>query len=87
MTLYGVLSQLLEIVVALSLAPLLTGWVNQWRAWLQNKSAPSLFQPYRVLHKLFEKLQEIRDAKIKADRSARESVEADKQHAKEEVSV
>ena len=28
--------------LALALAPLLTGWVNQWRAWLQNKSAPSL---------------------------------------------
>ena len=51
----GVLSQLLEIVVALLLAPLLTGWVNQWRARLQNKSAPPLLQPYRVLHKLFNK--------------------------------
>ena len=49
------LSQLLEIVVALLLAPLLVGWVNQWRAWLQNKSAPGLLQPYRVLHKLFNK--------------------------------
>jgi formate hydrogenlyase subunit 4 len=55
MTLSGTLSQLLEIVVALALAPLLTGWVNQWRAWFQNKSAPSLLQPYRVLHKLFNK--------------------------------
>ena len=55
MNVYGVLSQVLEIVVALALAPLLTGWVNQWRAWLQNKSAPSLWQPYRLLHKLFNK--------------------------------
>jgi formate hydrogenlyase subunit 4 len=51
----GSLSQLLEIVVALLLAPLLVGWVNQWRAWLQNKSAPGLLQPYRALHKLFNK--------------------------------
>ena len=51
----GVLSQFMEIVVALLLAPLLTGWVNQWRARLQNKSAPGLLQPYRVLHKLFNK--------------------------------
>ena len=36
-------------------APLLTGWVNQCRAWLQNKSAPPLLQPYRMLHKLFNK--------------------------------
>ncbi len=55
MNVLAVISQLLEIVVALALAPLLTGWVNQWRAWLQNKSAPSLLQPYRVLHKLFNK--------------------------------
>ena len=51
----GVLSQALEIAVALALAPLLTGWVNQCRAWLQNKSAPPLVQPYRLLHKLFHK--------------------------------
>jgi formate hydrogenlyase subunit 4 len=51
----GLLSQLLAIVAALLLAPLMTGWVNQCRAWLQNKSAPPLLQPYRVLHKLFHK--------------------------------
>lgn len=55
MTWLSVLSQFLEIVVALAVAPLLTGWVNQWRAWLQNKSAPGLLQPYRMLHKLFNK--------------------------------
>ncbi|HEY2558272.1 MAG TPA: NADH-quinone oxidoreductase subunit H [Caldimonas sp.] len=55
MSVLGSLSQLLEIVVALLLAPLLVGWVNQWRAWLQNKSGPGLLQPYRVLHKLFHK--------------------------------
>ena len=51
----GLLSQLLEIVLAIALAPMLSGWVNQWRAWLQNKSAPGLLQPYRMLHKLFNK--------------------------------
>ena len=44
----GVISQLLAIIVALALAPLLTGWVNQWRAWLQNKSAPSLLRFLRT---------------------------------------
>jgi formate hydrogenlyase subunit 4 len=48
-------SQLLEILIALGLAPLLLGWVNQCRAWLQNRSAPPLLLPYRVLHKLFSK--------------------------------
>jgi len=51
----SVLSQAMEVLVALALAPLLTGWVNQWRARLQNRSAPSLLLPYRVLHKLFNK--------------------------------
>jgi formate hydrogenlyase subunit 4 len=55
MSLLGVLSQLLAIAAALLLAPLMTGWVNQCRAWLQNKSAPPLLQPYRMLHKLFHK--------------------------------
>jgi formate hydrogenlyase subunit 4 len=55
MTWLGVFSQLLEIVMALLLAPLLGGWINQCRAWLQNKSAPDLLQPYRMLHKLFNK--------------------------------
>ena len=51
----GILSQVLAIAAALLLAPLLTGWVNMCRAWLQNKSAPPLVQPYQVLHKLFNK--------------------------------
>jgi formate hydrogenlyase subunit 4 len=46
---------MLQFAVALAVAPLLTGWVNQCRAWLQNRTAPSLLQPYRVLHKLFHK--------------------------------
>ncbi len=55
MSALGVLSQVLAIVAALLLGPLMTGWVNQCRAWLQNKSAPPLLQPYRMLHKLFHK--------------------------------
>jgi formate hydrogenlyase subunit 4 len=55
MSVLGVASQLLAIAAAALLAPLLTGWVNMCRAWLQNKSAPPLLQPYRTLHKLFHK--------------------------------
>jgi len=53
--LYAFVSQALAIVAAMLLAPILSGWVNMCRAWLQNRSAPSLWQPYRVLHKLFAK--------------------------------
>jgi formate hydrogenlyase subunit 4 len=55
MTAIGFLSQLLQLTIALVLAPLLVGWVNQCRAWLANKSAPSLFLPYRTIRKLFHK--------------------------------
>lgn len=55
MTWPALLSQVLEVALAIALAPLLTGWVNQWRAWLQNRSAPPLWQPYLTLHKLFVK--------------------------------
>lgn len=48
-------AQFTEIALAVLLAPLLTGWVNQCRAWLQNRSAPGILQPYRVLTKLFHK--------------------------------
>ena len=55
MTATGFISQLLQLALALLLAPLLLGWVNQCRAWLQNKSAPSLLLPYRTIRKLFHK--------------------------------
>ncbi len=55
MTLAGFLSQLLQLALALLLAPLLVGWVNQCRAWLANRSAPPLLLPYRTIRKLFLK--------------------------------
>lgn len=55
MNVSGFPGQLLVIAVALLLAPLLTGWINQCRAWMQNKTAPGLLQPYRLLNKLFYK--------------------------------
>src|ERR1700722_19591364 len=47
--------QLMGIALALAAAPVFLGWVNQCRAWLQNKSAPSILQPYRGIRKLFHK--------------------------------
>jgi len=49
------LTQAVEIVVALLVAPLFLGWVNQCRAWLQNRRAPSVWQPYRGIVKLLHK--------------------------------
>jgi formate hydrogenlyase subunit 4 len=50
-----IVTQVLELIVALAAAPLFLGWINQCRAWLQNRSAPSLLLPYRGIRKLFHK--------------------------------
>jgi formate hydrogenlyase subunit 4 len=55
------IAQVLEVVAALAAAPLFVGWVNQCRAWLQNRSAPSLWLPYRNIRKLFHKEAVIAD--------------------------
>ena len=51
----SVFTQVLEIAAAIALAPLFLGWINQCRAWLSNRSAPSVLQPYRGIAKLFHK--------------------------------
>jgi formate hydrogenlyase subunit 4 len=47
--------QLLQSILVVLLAPLVVGWLNICRAWLQNRSAPSLWLPYYTLAKLFHK--------------------------------
>jgi formate hydrogenlyase subunit 4 len=46
------LGQALLVVLA---APLLLGWVEQCRAWLQNRRGAGVLQPYRTLRKLLHK--------------------------------
>ena len=53
-----------EVTLAIAIAPLFAGWIAQCRAWLQNRSAPPLIQPYRMLRKLFHK-----DAALATDAS------------------
>lgn len=55
MKLSTLLFQFFQNGLVLLLAPLLLGWVNQCRAWLQNRSGAGLLQPYRMLFKLFHK--------------------------------
>ena len=54
-TLLPWLTQAIEVLAAVAAAPLFVGWIAQCRAWLQNKSAPSIWLPYRAIHKLFHK--------------------------------
>jgi len=46
---------LVQALLAIGLAPMLVGWVDQCRAWLQNRRGAGLLQPYRTLRKLFHK--------------------------------
>ena len=55
MSALGILTQALELIAAIATAPLFLGWVNQCRAWLQNRTAPSIWLPYHLIHKLFHK--------------------------------
>src|ERR1022692_2170662 len=64
MNVFDWIVQLMGIALALAAAPMFVGWVNQCRAWLQNKSAPSILLPYRGIRKLFHK-----DAVIAANAS------------------
>lgn len=50
-----IVTQVLEVAAALAAAPLFLGWVNQCRAWLQNRRSPSIWLPYRGIRKLFHK--------------------------------
>jgi formate hydrogenlyase subunit 4 len=54
-----------EVVLAIAIAPLFVGWIAQCRAWMQNRAAPPVLQPYRMLRKLFNK-----DALLATDASA-----------------
>ena len=64
MTGFTLVRQFGEVVLAITIAPLFMGWIAQCRAWMQNRSAPPLLQPYRLLSKLFRK-----DAALAVDAS------------------
>jgi len=51
----AVVRQVGEVLLAIGLAPFFMGWIAQCRALLQNRSAPPLLQPWRMLRKLFRK--------------------------------
>jgi formate hydrogenlyase subunit 4 len=46
---------LLQLLVVLALAPLVSGVLNRLKEIVQSKRGPSIFQPYRDLRKLFAK--------------------------------
>lgn len=51
----GLILGMIQAVLVIASAPLLIGWIDQCRAWLQNRRGAGILQPYRVLRKLFNK--------------------------------
>jgi formate hydrogenlyase subunit 4 len=45
----------LQTLLFIAIAPLLSGWIKRKKCRLQNRKAPSIWQPYRDLRKLFRK--------------------------------
>ncbi|MGZ4958111.1 MAG: respiratory chain complex I subunit 1 family protein [Methylomonas sp.] len=45
----------LQTLLLITIAPLLAGWIKRVKCRLQNRTAPSLLQPYRDLRKLYLK--------------------------------
>jgi len=50
-----ILTVLAQIVLVLFLSPLITGFSRTWKARLQTRRGPGIFQPYRDLAKLLRK--------------------------------
>lgn len=55
MNVYPFISEILQVVIVLSIAPAFAGWVRMLKCWLQGRTSPGLFQPYRDIMKLFAK--------------------------------
>lgn len=51
----GIAFQILQSVLVVLAAPALLGWVNQCRAWLQNRKGPGVLRPYFLIWRLFQK--------------------------------
>ncbi len=47
--------EIIQIAVLIFVAPLFAGWIKMVKCWFQGRSAPSLFQPWRDILKLFSK--------------------------------
>lgn len=55
MNLYPFVTEILQFLVLLGVAPAFAGWVKMLKCWTQGRSAPGLLQPYRDILKLFSK--------------------------------
>jgi formate hydrogenlyase subunit 4 len=49
------ITEILQILIILAVSPAFVGWVRTLKCWLQGRTTPGLFQPYRDIMKLFAK--------------------------------
>ena len=52
---YPFIMEVLQILILLAAAPVFTGWIRMLKCWLQGRTSPGLFQPYRDIMKLLSK--------------------------------
>jgi len=50
-----VLTTALQLIFVLTISPLISGIIKTLKARLQTRRGPGILQPYRDLHKLFQK--------------------------------
>ncbi|HYQ48000.1 MAG TPA: NADH-quinone oxidoreductase subunit H, partial [Thermodesulfovibrionales bacterium] len=55
MNVYPFATEVLQIIIVLSVAPAFAGWVKMLKCWSQGRTAAGLLQPYRDIRKLFAK--------------------------------
>lgn len=55
MQIHSPIIELFHVGLLLGLAPLFAGWIKMAKCWMQGRTSPSLFQPFRDLLKLFSK--------------------------------
>lgn len=55
MSIHPFIIEILQIAVLLFVSPLFVGWVKMVKCWFQGRTAPSIFQPWRDILKLFSK--------------------------------
>lgn len=52
---YPFIIEIFQILILLIAAPIFVGWIRMLKCWLQGRTSPGLFQPYRDIVKLFSK--------------------------------
>ncbi len=53
--LHYILTEILQVIIVIAVAPAFTGWVDMLKCWSQGRTSAGILQPYRNIAKLFVK--------------------------------